>query len=76
MALFFTLAGFHGSSSLPAVAAFLSLPAISSYYALSFTGCTPFTSRSGVKREMRIALPLMGVALLLGGVLALAGPLL
>jgi acetyl-CoA decarbonylase/synthase complex subunit gamma len=76
VALFFTLAGFHGSSSLPAVSAFLALPAVSSYYALSFTGCTPFTSRSGVKREMWIALPLMGVALLLGGVLALAGALL
>ena len=31
--------------------------AVSSYLALNFTGCTPFTSMSGVKKEMRFAVP-------------------
>jgi acetyl-CoA decarbonylase/synthase complex subunit gamma len=54
-------------------ASFVALPAVSAFYTLNFTGCTPFTSRSGVKREMRIALPAMGGALALGVVLLLAG---
>lgn len=41
----------------------LALAAVSSFYALNFTGSTPFTSRSGVKKEMRIALPAMAAAL-------------
>ena len=32
--------------------------AISSYLAMNFTGSTPFTSPSGVEKEMRIAIPL------------------
>lgn len=76
LAFFFVLSGFQDTNSWVVAGAFLALPAISSYYALSFTGCTTFTSRSGVKREMRIALPLMGLALLLGGMLALVGLLL
>ncbi len=45
------------------VAAFLALPAVSAFYTLNFTGCTPFTSRTGVKKEMRLAIPAMGCAL-------------
>ncbi len=53
--------------SLPVtMAAFLALPAISAFYTLNFTGCTNFTSRSGVKKEMRISIPMMGVSLALG----------
>ncbi len=52
---------------------FLALPALSAFYALNFTGCTPFTSRSGVKKELRIALPAMGGALLVSLLLLLAG---
>lgn len=33
--------------------------AFSSFLALNFTGCTPFTSLSGVDREMKKALPLL-----------------
>jgi hypothetical protein len=43
-------------------------PALSSYLALNFTGCTPFTSLSGVKKELRVALPLYAAA----GVVSLA----
>ena len=54
-------------------AIFLALPAVSAFYTLNFTGCSPFTSRSGVKKEMAIALPAMGGALLMGVALLLAG---
>jgi len=54
-------------------AAFCAVPAVSAFFALNFTGCTPFTSRSGVKKEMRIALPIMGCVVLLGAGLLLAG---
>lgn len=37
----------------------LILPAISSFLALNFTGATPYTSLSGVKKEMRVAMPLI-----------------
>ncbi|MDD5038511.1 MAG: mercury methylation corrinoid protein HgcA [Dehalococcoidales bacterium] len=55
------------------IATFMTLPAISAFYALNFTGCTPFTSRSGVKKEMRIALPAMAGALLAGALVAIMG---
>lgn len=35
----------------------LAVPTLSSYAAMNFTGATPFTSPSGVEREMRRALP-------------------
>ncbi|MCJ7772294.1 MAG: hypothetical protein MUP22_04070, partial [Desulfobacterales bacterium] len=40
--------------------------AISSYLAMNFTGATPFTSPSGVEKEMRKAIPLQAIALLIG----------
>ncbi len=60
--------------SLPvSTAVFLALPAVSAFYTLNFTGCTTFTSRSGVKKEMRIALPAMGCAIFLSLLVLLAG---
>jgi hypothetical protein len=51
--------------SLPiTLAAFLALPAISAFYTLNFTGCTTYTSRSGVKKEMRLGIPIMGGTLI------------
>ena len=40
--------------------------AISSYLAMNFTGATPFTSPSGVEKEMRKAIPLQAAAILIG----------
>jgi acetyl-CoA decarbonylase/synthase complex subunit gamma len=40
-----------------------------SYLGLMFTGCTPYTSASGVRREMRWALPLQITAAVVGIVL-------
>lgn len=59
--------GLRGNVSVPQLGSlFLLLPPVSSFYALNFTGSTPFTSRSGVKKEMRLSLPAMGTALATG----------
>lgn len=55
------------------LAAFLALPAVSAFYTLNFTGCTTYTSPNGVKKEMRLAMPLMGLAILVSGVLLAVG---
>lgn len=60
----------HGAAT---AAGFLILPAVASFLALSFTGSTPFTSRSGVKKEMRLALPVMAASLVIGAALWIAG---
>lgn len=44
----------------------LLLPAISSFLALNFTGATTFTSLSGVQKEMKVALPAIIIAVVLG----------
>ena len=49
---------FFCNSALLASATIVFFVALSSYLALNFTGCTTFTSMSGVKKEMRIAVPL------------------
>ena len=46
---------------------FLLLPPISSYLALNFTGATTFTSQSGVKKELSIAVPLYLISII-GGI--------
>lgn len=58
------------------VAAFLALPAVSAFYMLNFTGCTTFTSRSGVKKEMRFAIPVIAGSLFISILLLLSGRLL
>ena len=44
----------------------LIIPAIAAYLAMNFTGASTYTSLSGVKKEMRFALPLEIVAGILG----------
>jgi hypothetical protein len=41
------------------IAIFFTLPVITAYLALNFTGCTPYTSRTGVKREISRYIPFM-----------------
>jgi acetyl-CoA decarbonylase/synthase complex subunit gamma len=59
----------QGKGPLETAAWLLLIPAVSAYLAMNFTGATTFTSLSGVKKEMRWALPfemgagLMGAAL-------------
>jgi acetyl-CoA decarbonylase/synthase complex subunit gamma len=71
--LFYVMAGGAGWNGAVTAALFLALPAVSAFYTLNFTGCSTFTSRSGVKKEMRIALPAMGGALVVSVLLLLAG---
>jgi hypothetical protein len=42
-----------------AAALMLLLPSISAYLAMNFTGCSTYTSPTGVTKEMRLALPMM-----------------
>jgi acetyl-CoA decarbonylase/synthase complex subunit gamma len=55
-----------GGSPIDLLPALLFLPAASAYYALNFTGSTPYTSRSGVKKEIRLGIPPMAAAALSG----------
>lgn len=49
-----------------AVGVILLAVSVSSYLAMNFTGATPFTSPSGVEKEMRKAIPLQAAAIVIG----------
>jgi len=51
----------------------LILPAISAFLALQFTGASTFTSLSGVKKEMKVAMPVIIISTVLGLATWLAG---
>ena len=51
----------------------LLVPAISSFLAMNFTGASTYTSLSGVRREMKAAVPVQAVSAGLGAALWLAG---
>ena len=51
----------------------LILPAVASFAAINFTGCTTFTSVSGARREVRVAVPIQAALAGLGVVLWLVG---
>lgn len=42
------------------------IPAISSFLAMNFTGASTYTSLSGVKKEMKVAIPLQIIAMVVG----------
>jgi len=50
----------------------LSMPPVTAYLALNFTGSTPFTSKTGVRREIFAYIPVMAVMFGTGIVLAIA----
>ena len=64
--------GFEEGNRLMSAGQLLLFPALSSFLAMNFTGSTTYTSPSGVKKEMKQALPLMigagavGAALMIG----------
>ncbi len=60
---------------LETVAWLLIIPALGSFLALNFTGASTYTSLSGVRKEMRRAMPLLAGAGLVGTGLGLAGML-
>jgi len=47
----------------------LLIPALASFVVMNFTGTTTYTSLSGVKKEMKIAIPLQAIALAAGSIL-------
>lgn len=51
----------------------LIVPSVSAFYAMNFTGSTPFTSPSGVRKEMRFSLPVMLSAAVAGVLVLLVG---
>jgi hypothetical protein len=59
-----------------AVTALLIIPAVVAYFALNFTGCTTFTSRTGVKKEIFRYIPLMvlmaGAGVVIGIILGIS----
>ncbi|MEK6791552.1 MAG: mercury methylation corrinoid protein HgcA [Deltaproteobacteria bacterium] len=71
VAAFFTATGMgigYSNDALLFIMAMLFFPAASSYIALQFTGATTFTGPSGVRKELRYAMPVYAVA----GVISLA----
>jgi len=56
-----------------ALALLLAMAAVSSFVAMNFTGATPFTSPSGVEKEMRRALPVQAGLTVLAGLLWVGG---
>ncbi len=54
------------ATSLLQIANLIVLPVLSAYLALNFTGCTTFTSLSGVKKEMDFAIPVVVLAVVSG----------
>ena len=61
------------NSAADSIASILMISAVSSFMMLNFTGSTPYTSRSGVKKEMKWALPLQAISLLAGMLLIVIG---
>lgn len=51
------------TSLLEMIALTLVVSTVSAFYAMNFTGSTPYTSQSGVLREMALALPVMAIAI-------------
>lgn len=71
-------AAFFGSPAAPgwadvlaALAPLLLMPPVTAYLALNFTGSTPFTSRTGVKREIFRYVPFMAAMAISGIALAI-----
>jgi hypothetical protein len=65
-AIYFVVSNGYFNGTLSNVAAGVSylliLPSVSAYYAMNFTGCSTFTSPSGVMKEMRRAIPMITLA--------------
>jgi acetyl-CoA decarbonylase/synthase complex subunit gamma len=64
-------AGHFGTTAeiLETLAWLFMVPAVAAYLAMDFTGCSTYTSLSGVKKEMRFALPMEIAASFVGLVL-------
>ncbi len=63
------LAAFLGRAWPEGAAALMTCAAFASWFAMHYTGSTPFTSLSGVDREMRRYMPFQGALLMLAAIL-------
>jgi acetyl-CoA decarbonylase/synthase complex subunit gamma len=74
LAISLVLAFCSSWSSVPGtISWFLMIPAMTSFVVMNFTGASTYTSLSGVKREMRIAVPVQLICAVAGIGLWLAG---
>jgi CO dehydrogenase/acetyl-CoA synthase delta subunit len=64
---------FTGGNVFEIISWFLIITAISSFLAMNFTGSSTFTSLSGVKKEMKISVPLQIGFALIGTILMVVG---
>ncbi len=62
-----------GSNLLDIIAWFLLILAISSYLTMNFTGASTYTSLSGVRKEMKIAIPMQIIATISGCLIWITG---
>ncbi len=62
----FTKQGDTLPNALAALGYLLAMPPVTAYLALNFTGCSTFTSRTGVRKEIYRYIPPMAVAFALG----------
>jgi hypothetical protein len=60
------LAALVHKGTLESLSSLLIISATSSFFAMNFTGATPFTSLSGVKKEMSLAVPIQIITLTIG----------
>jgi acetyl-CoA decarbonylase/synthase complex subunit gamma len=58
MGVFLLDGAVHRPQTVAALAQLISIPALSAFFAMNFTGSSTYTSLSGVQKEMRLALPL------------------
>jgi hypothetical protein len=63
------ITGFTGKNLVEIIAWVLLIPAINSFILMNFTGASTYTSLSGVRKEMRIAVPLQVIFASIGIVL-------
>ncbi|MDD5528619.1 MAG: mercury methylation corrinoid protein HgcA [bacterium] len=61
--------GFIGKNLIESIAWLFLIPAINSFIVMNFTGASTYTSLSGVRKEMRIAVPLQVIFAFIGIVL-------
>ena len=73
--LFLLFLNLAGSNAFEIISWFLIITAISSFLAMNFTGSSTYTSLSGVKKEMKISLPLQIGFTISGIVLQVIGKL-
>ena len=67
------LPGFQGMHVVEKIAWFLLMASVSSFFAMNFTGAATYTSLSGVKKEMRYAVPMQIIGFIVGFILWIIG---